>query len=120
MKFDSEGLWKHAANIAYFANKAFESLKAKNESESNVKAFIKLMNLVKGDCTKCTFINACTSISELVKLENSSFKDAVKYALSLPVKGEDDNDNMNFSYFATLVHFHLASFERDWNVKNEK
>ena len=120
MKFDSEGLWKHAANIAYFANKAFKSLKVKNESESNVKEFIKSMNLVKGDCTKVAFINACASISELVIFENSSIKDDVKYALSLPEKGEDGNDNMNFSYFVTLVHFHLAFYVCDWKVENEK
>lgn len=120
MKFDSEGLWKHAENIAYFANAAFEAMKAKKASESNVNAFIKSMNLIKVDCTKVRFINVCTVICDHVEFKSSSFKDAMKYALALPEKGENINDNMTFSYFVSLVNFHIACYKSDWEKGNNK
>lgn len=120
MKFDSEGLWKHASNIAYFVNEAYEAMKAKNESKTNVETYLKSVNRLEIGCSKTSFVYACTSISEHVKFESSSFKDAMKYALSLPEKGEDENDNMNFKYFISLVRFHVACYKSEWKRQEEK
>lgn len=120
MKFDSEGLWKNASNIAYFVNAAYEAMKAKNECKTNVESYLKSINMIGIGCSKTSFVYACISISEHVEFKSSSFKDAMKYALSLPEKGEDENDNMNFGYFISLVRFHIACYESEWKRQDDK
>lgn len=39
MKFDSEGLWRHASNVAYALNKAYECLKAKKQNDKILQSF---------------------------------------------------------------------------------
>lgn len=120
MKYDGEGLWKNAVNIAYFFNAAINAMKTRNEPTTNVESAINAINHIGGDCTKSTFVRVCTNISEHVTFHSSGFRDAVKYALALPEKGENINDNMNFSYFATLVQFHVACYKNDWSIKDNK
>ena len=40
MKFDSEGLWRHASNVAYDLNKAYQCLKAKKHSNKILQSYI--------------------------------------------------------------------------------
>ena len=120
MKYDGEGLWKNAENIAYFFNAAINAMKARNEPNTNVESVMNAINHIGGDCSKSTFVRTCTIISERVTFHSPGFRDAIKYALALPDKGEDKNDNMNFSYFATLVQFHVACYKNDWNKKDNK
>ena len=44
MKFDSESLWKHASDIAYYVNAAYKAMKAKNECKTNVESYEKSIN----------------------------------------------------------------------------
>ena len=120
MKFDSEGLWKHASNIAYYVNAAYKAMKAKNESKTKVESYKKSIDILAIGCSKTAFINVCTVISEHVEFDSSSFKDAMKYALSLPEKGENKNDNMNFDYFISLVSFHIACYKSEWKKQEDK
>lgn len=118
MKFDSVGLWKHAENIAYFIDKTINAMMAKNEPKTNVESVINSIMHIDGDCTKSAFVMACTSVIEHTTLHSPSFKEAMKYALALPEKGEDINDNMTFSYFATLVQFNVACYKNEWKMKD--
>lgn len=120
MKFDSESLWKHASDIAYYVNAAYKAMKAKNECKTNVESYEKSINRLAIGCTKIAFVYACTDISKHVKFDSSSFTDAMKYALSLPEKGEDENDNMNFDYFISLVSFHVACYKSEWRKQDDK
>lgn len=114
MKFDSEGLWRHASNVAYALNKAYECLKAKKQNDKILQSYIEQMDKISEECTKMTFIQICSFASEYLEESNTSLKDAVKFSMSLPVKGENKDDNMIFSYFMILVAFHLASYKKEW------
>lgn len=120
MKFNNEGLWKHAENIAYFCDKVINAMIAKNEPKTNVVSVINSINHIDGGCTKSTFVHTCTTVMEHTTLHTPSFKEAMKYALALPEKGEDINDNMTFPYFATLVKFNIACYKNDWDIKGNK
>lgn len=93
---------------------------AKNEPKAKVESVIDSINQIKGDCSKITFVNTCANLMEHTTLHSPSFKEAMKYALALPEKGEDINDNMTFSYFATLVQFHVACYKNEWKMKDNK
>ena len=120
MMFDSEGLWKHASNIAYYVNAAYKAMKAKNECKTNIESYMKSINRLAIGCSKTSFVYACTSISEHVKFDDSSFKDAMKYALALPEKVEYEDVNMNFKYFIALLNFHIACYKSEWKKQDEK
>lgn len=120
MKFDSENLWRHASNVAYALNKAYECLKAKKQNDKILQSYIEQMDKIKEECTKITFIQICSFASGYLETSKSSLKDAVKFSMSLPVKGENGNDNMIFSFFLVLVAFHLASYKTEWKQPKEE
>lgn len=93
---------------------------AKNEPKTNVESVINAINHIDGSCSKSTFIIACTTVMEHTTLHSPTFKEAIKYALAMPEKGEDKDDNMTFSYFATLVQFHVAFYKNEWKKKDNK
>ncbi len=93
---------------------------AKNEPSAKVESIINCINQINGDCSKTTFVHTCAILMEQTTLNSPSFKEAMKYALALPEKGEDSNDNMTFSYFATLVQFHVACYKNEWKMKDNK
>lgn len=120
MKYDSEGLWKNAENIAYFFNAAINAMKARNEPGKKVNSVLDSIDVIGGHCSKRAFVGVCIEISEQVTFHSGGFKDAIKYALALPEKGEDIYDNMTFPYFATLVKFHIACYKNDWGIEGNK
>lgn len=120
MKFDSEGLWRHASNVAYALNKAYECLKAKKQNDKILQSYIEQIDKISEECTKMTFIQICSFASGYLEESNTSLKDAVKFSMSLPVKGENKDDNMIFSYFMILVAFHLASYKKEWKQPMEE
>ena len=66
MKFDSEGLWRHASNVAYALNKAYECLKAKKQNDKILQSYIEKMDKISEECTKMTFIENLTASFKLV------------------------------------------------------
>lgn len=120
MKFDSESLWRHASNVACYLIKAYQCLKAKEHSNEILQSYIKQMNEINEECTKMTFIQICAFASGYLEEPKTSLKDAVKFSTSLPVKGENKDDNMIFSYFMILVAFHLASYKKEWKQPMEE
>ena len=120
MKFDSENLWRHASNVAYHFNEAYKCLKAKDKSGEILQSYIKQMDNINEACTKMTFIQICSFAAGYLENSKSSLMDAVKFSMSLPVKGENQNDNMIFSCFMVLVAFHLASYKTEWKRQMEE
>lgn len=120
MKFDSENLWKHASNVAYALNKAYEGIKTKKQSDKILKSYIEQIDNVSESCSKMTFVLICSFAAGYAGTSKTSLRDAVKYSMSLPVKGESEDDNMVFSYFMALVAFHLASYKTEWQQPMEE
>ena len=120
MKFDSENLWRHAENVAYAFNKAYEGIKAKKNSDKILQRFIEQMNNINETCSKMSFILISSFAAGYLGTSKTCLRDAVKYSMSLPVKGENEDDCMIFSYFMSLVAFHLASYKTEWHQPIEE
>lgn len=120
MKFDSEGLWRHAENVAYKINEAFLNMKSMNECKTNMESFMKCVENINGDCSKGDFECACSFFIQYIPGSSASLKDAVKYSMSIPLKGEDEDGDMTFSYFMTLCSFHLAAYKAEWKRNKKK
>ena len=119
MKFDSENLWRHASNVAYALNKAYECLKEKDQNGKILQSYIKQVDNINESCTEMAFILVSSFAAGYAGSSKTSLKDAVKFSMSLPIKGENEDDNMTFSYFMVLVVFHLAYYKNEWKQPME-
>ena len=110
MKHRADFVWQQAENIAKTLNTVAKNLEQQNESEEVVKNFNDSLKTIDGDCSKEQFISILTNAAEKVTCKSDNFTIAVRFAVSLPVTAENEDDEYDFSYFMTLVKFLLATF----------
>lgn len=106
MKRNPDVVWNHAATIAKNLVSGLQLLKNQIKSEDEIERYENNLKEVTGECTKVQFMNILANAEKYIQ-KNDSVTIAVKYAVSLPMSGADDE--YDFSYFMTLVHFHIAT-----------
>lgn len=106
MKRDPNVVWDHAKTIAENLVSGMQLLKEQNKSKNEIERYENDLKKVTGECSKVQFMNILANAEKYIQ-KNDRVVIAAKYAVSLPTNGADDE--YDFSYFMTLVHFHIAS-----------
>ena len=106
MKRDPNVVWDHAKTIAENLVSSMQLLKEQNKSKDEIERYENDLKKVTGECSKVQFMNILANAEKYIQ-KNDRVVIAAKYAVSLPTSEADDE--YDFSYFMTLVHFHIAS-----------
>ena len=106
MKHNPDVVWTQAEIIAKNLVSGMQNLKEQNESKDEIERYEKNMKKITGECSKVQFMNILAYAEKYIP-KNDRVVFAAKYAVSLPTN--DADDEFDFSYFMTLIHFHIAS-----------
>ena len=106
MKHNPDVVWSQAEILAENLVSGMKILKEKNESKEDVERYENNLKKITGECTKVKFMDILANAEKYIP-KNDKVVVAAKYAVSLP--SNDADDEFDFSYFMTLVHFHIAS-----------
>lgn len=106
MKRNPDVVWMQAEVIAKALVSCVQILNEKNESTDEVERYENNLKKITGECSKVQFMDILADAEKYIP-KNDKVVIAAKYAVSLPTN--DAEDEFDFSYFMTLVHFHIAS-----------
>lgn len=106
MKHNPDVVWTSAEVLAENLVSSIEILKEQNKSKDEIERYENNLKKITGECSKVQFMNILANAEEYIP-KNDRVIIAAKYAVSLPTN--DASDEYDFSYFMTLVQFHIAS-----------
>ncbi len=106
MKHNPDTVWTQAEIIAKDLVSGMQIVKEQKESKDEVERYENNLKKITGECSKVQFMDILANAEKYIQ-KNDRFIIAAKYAVSLPTS--DADDEYDFSYFMTLVHFHIAS-----------
>ena len=106
MKHNPDFVWTQAENIAKSLVSGMQNVKEKNESKDEVERYENNLKKITGECSKVQFMDVLANAEKYIQ-KNDKVVIAAKFATTLPTSNADDE--CDFSYFMTLVHFHIAS-----------
>ena len=106
MKHNPDVVWTQAEILAQNLVSGMQILKEQNESKNEIERYENNLKKITGECSKVQFMNILANAEKYIP-KNDRVVIAAKYAASLPTS--DASDEYDFSYFMTLVHFHIAS-----------
>lgn len=106
MKRNPDVVWNNAKTIAKNLVSGLELLKEQNKSKDEIERYENNLKEVTGECKKVQFMNILANAEKYIP-KNDSVVIAVQYAVSLPSNNAEDE--YDFSYFMTLIRFHIAT-----------
>ena len=106
MKHNPDVVWTQAEIIAKVLVSGMQNVKEQKESKDDVERYENNLKDITGECSKVRFMNILANAEKYIQ-KNDKVIIAAKFATSLPTS--DADDEYDFSYFMTLVHFHIAS-----------
>lgn len=106
MKHNPDVVWTQAEVLAQNLVFGMQVLKEQNKSKDEIERYENNLKKVTGECSKVQFMDILANAEKYIQ-KNDRVVIAAKYAVSLPTSNADDE--YDFSYFMTLVHFHIAS-----------
>lgn len=106
MRHNPDFVWNQAENLAKNLVSGVQNLKEQNKSKDEIERYENNLKDITGECSKVQFMNILANAEKYIQ-KNDNVIIAAKFAASLPTNNADDE--YDFSYFMTLVHFHIAS-----------
>lgn len=106
MKHNPDFVWTQAENLATNLVSGVQNLKEQNKSKDEIERYENNLKKVTGECSKVQFMDILANAEKYIQ-KNDKVVIAAKFAVSLP--SANTEDEYDFSYFMTLVHFHIAS-----------
>ena len=106
MKHNPDVIWTQAEVIAKDLVSGMQIVKEQNESKNEVERYENNLKKITGECSKVQFMDILANAGKYIQ-KNDKVVIAAKFAASLPTSNAEDE--YDFSYFMTLVHFHIAS-----------
>lgn len=106
MKHNPDVVWNLAEILAKNLVSGVQILKEQSKSQDEIERYEKNLKDITGECSKVQFMNILANAEKYIQ-KNDKVVIAAKFAASLPIS--DADDEYDFSYFMTLVHFHIAS-----------
>lgn len=106
MKQNPDNVWNLAEILAKNLVSGVQLLKEQSKSQDEIERYENNLKNITGECSKVQFMNILANAEKYIQ-RNDKVIIAAKFAASLPVSNAEDE--YDFSYFMTLVHFHIAS-----------
>lgn len=106
MRHSPDFVWNQAENLAKILVSSVQNLKEQNKSKDEIERYENNLKDITGECSKVQFMNILANAEKYIQ-KNDKVIIAAKFAASLPTSNAVDE--YDFSYFMTLVHFHIAS-----------
>ena len=106
MKHNPDVVWTQAEILAKNLVSGMQILKEQNESKDEIERYENNLKKITGECSKVQFMDILANAEKYIQ-KNDKVIIAAKFAVSLP--SANTEDEYDFSYFMTLVHFHIAS-----------